>query len=320
MMNKIIILLLSLLTTHYSFCQTETFDIATYTPPSGWTKKIQQDVVTYTTIDNSKGTFCVLAIYTAVASKGDPQKDFASEWSNLVAKLYQTDSNPKTEIQTTADGWKAVVGAARARQDTTNFYVVLTVYSGFGKTSSVLITLNDQTYMTQADAVLDNIKLDKNAAIAKSKIFKPDTRTTNNNGSSLVGVWSNSTSAIGNYVTSSGSFVGSADVNTMEEYEFRSNNAYVYRFFGMSSGKLYYTETNGSYKVNGRNLELTPLTRKGGYSGAIHDEKNWLSKPETFDFYIGPNKWEPGPFLNLHKDGNYYSYPDYPYDYYKRIR
>jgi hypothetical protein len=319
-MKIIMTLILSILTMYQSLCQTDTFDIATYTPPSGWTKKMHQDVVTYTTIDNSKGTFCVLAIYTAVASKGDPQKDFAREWSDLVVKLYQTDASPKTETQTTADGWNAVVGAAKARQDTTNFYVVLAVFSGFGKTNSVLITLNDKSYMAQADAVLDNIRLDKKAVIAKSDIFKPDTRTTNYHGSSLVGVWSNSTAAIGNYVTTSGAFVGSADVNTMEEYEFKSDNTYVYRFFGMSSGKLYYTETNGSFKLNGRNLTLTPLTRKGGYSGAIHDEASWLDKQQIFDCYVGPNKWETGPFLNLHKDGNYYSYQDYPYDYYKRIK
>ncbi|MFI5186844.1 MAG: lipocalin family protein [Chitinophagales bacterium] len=319
-MKKIVLILSIVLLVQFAFGQAETFDIATYTPPQGWTKNITHDHISYTTIDNSKGSFCVLAIYTAVASKGDPQKDFASEWNDLVAKLYQTDAHPKTETQTTTDGWKAVVGAAIARQDTINFYAVLTVYSGFGKTISILITLNDQSYMTNADAVLDNISLDKKAVIAKSKIFKPDTRTNNNNGASLVGVWSNSSAAIGNYVTSSGSFVGSADVNTMEEYEFRSDNVYVYRFFGMSSGKLYYTETNGSYKIKGRTLTLTPLTRKGGYSGAIHDEANWLGKPEIFDCYIGANKWEAGPFLNLHKDGNYYSYPDYPYDYYKRIQ
>lgn len=305
---------------HASFCQTETFDIATYTPPKGWTKNMKQDIVSYTTIDNSKGTFCVLAIYSAVISKGSPQKDFASEWKDLVAKLYQTDAHPKTEMQTTSDGWKAVVGTARARQDTTNFYVVLTVFSGFGKTTSVLISLNDQSYMTQANVVLDNIRLNKKAVIAKSKTIKPNTKTVNNNGPFLIGVWSNSSAAIGNYVTTSGAFVGSADVNTMEEYEFKSDNTYVYKFFGMSSGKLYYTETNGSYSMNGRNLALTPLTRKGGYSGAIHDEANWLGKQQIFDCYIGPNKWEAGPFLNLHKDGNYYSYPDYPYDYYKRIK
>jgi hypothetical protein len=156
--------------------------------------------------------------------------------------------------------------------------------------------------------------------IAKSKTIYPNPLAPNKNDASQTGVWSNSSAAIGNYVTSSGAFVGSADVNTMEEYEFKSNNIYVDRFFGVSSGKLYFTETNGSYKINGRTLTLTPLTRKGGYSGAIHDERNWLGKPETFDSYIGPNKWETGPFLNLHKDGNYYSYTDYPYDYYKKIQ
>lgn len=308
-----------LLIAQSSFCQTETFDIATYAPPIGWIKNIKQDAVTYTTIDNIKGTFCVLAIYTATASKGNPQKDFANEWKNLVIIPFQTDSNPKTETQTTVDGWNAVVGAAAANQDSSNFYVILTVFSGFGKTTSVLITLNDQSYMTEANSLLDHIKLDKKAVIVKSHNRRPNTYPTNNNGTSIIGVWSNHSAAIGNYVTSSGSFVGSADVNTMEEYTFNPDHAYIYKFFGMSSGKLYYTETKGTYKIIGRNLLLTPLTRKGGYSGAIHDETNLLDKPEIFDCYIGPNKWEAGPFLNLHKDGNYYMWSDYPYDYYKKI-
>ncbi len=319
-MKKIMTLLLSMLAMHTSFCQTETFDIATYTPPAGWTKNMKPDAVTYSTVDNSKGTFCVLAIYAATASKGTPEKDFAGEWAALVASEYTTEANPKTETQTSADGWKAVVGAAKATQDKNDFYAILTVYSGFGKSATVLITLNDQSYMTEANVLLDHIKLDKKAKIRKPNNTNEDTNVANSNGTSIVGVWSNQSAAIGNYVTSSGAFVGSADVNSMEEYTFKTGNRYVYKFFGMSSGKLYYTETNGSYTVNGRNLTLTPLTRKGGYSGAIHDELNWLGKPETFDFYIGPNKWEAGPFLNLHKDGNYYSYADYPYDYYKRIQ
>ncbi len=302
-----------------SFCQTETFDIATYIPPHGWTKNLKQDVVTYTTIDNSKGSFCVLAIYSATGSHGTPQKDFENEWKALVATPYKTVDNPRTETQTTGDGWKAVVGAATATQDSKSFYAILTVFSGFGKVVSVLITLNDQSYMGLADTLLDHIKLDKNAVIGESTPANRNNQAINN-GISIIGVWSDHASAIGNYVTASGAFVGSADVNSMEEYSFKSNSVYTYKFFGMSNSRLYYTETNGTYKITGVNLVLTPEKRKGGYNGAIHEEANWLGKPETLQFYIGANKWEAGPFLNLHKDGNYYSYPDYPYNYYKKLK
>ena len=311
--------LLCLLMAHPSFCQTETFDISTYTPPAGWIKNMKPGAVTYSIVDNTKGTFCVLAIYTATASKGTPQKDFASEWATLVATPFITEANPKTGTQTTADGWKAVVGAAMAMQGNNKFSAILTVFSGYGKAASVLITLNDQFYMTEANALLDNIKLDKKAVIIKSNITTQNTQV-ENNSTSIIGVWSDHAAAIGNYVTSSGAFIGSADVNTMEEYTFKTDNTYIYKFFGMSNGKLYYTETNGSYTTSGKNLSLTPLTRKGGYSGDIHDEKSWLDKPGTFYFYIGPNKWEAGPFLNLHKDGNYYANADYPYNYYKKIQ
>ena len=177
-----------------------------------------------------------------------------------------------------------------------------------------MTTLNDKAYLTEVDALLQNIKLDKTASVSN-----PSNQPVKNNAdNSIVGTWSNSTVAIGNYVSPSGAFLGSADVSTMEEYTFKANNTYVVKFFGSMQGKLYYSETSGTYKINGRNLTLTPTKRKGGYTGNIHDEKDMMGKPSTFDFYIGPNKWEPGPFLNLHKDGNYYMWSDYPYDYYKK--
>ena len=213
------------------------------------------------------------------------------------------------------DGWKVIGGASTVELDSLQFYAVLTVYSGFGKKMSVVTTLNDKDYLTEVDALLQNIKLDKTASVSKP-INQP---LKNNAVNSIIGTWSNTAISIANYVNPSGGFVGSADVSTMEEYTFRADNTYVSKLFGSANGKQYYSETTGTFKVDGRNLRLTPIKRRGGYSGNIHDEKDKLDKPSTFDFYIGPNKWEAGPFLNLHKEGNYYMWDDYPYDYFKRI-
>ena len=53
-----------------SMAQTETFDIATYTPPKDFKKESKQGVVIYTHVNTTTGSFCVIAIYASSASAG----------------------------------------------------------------------------------------------------------------------------------------------------------------------------------------------------------------------------------------------------------
>jgi hypothetical protein len=143
------------------FSQTETFDIATYTVPKDWKKDANRGVVAYTNINTATGGFCILAMYACTASLGDAQKDFKLEWKDLVVIPHNAETNPKTDIQTSADGWKAVSAAAPIKIDSIDAYAILTVFSGFGKKFSVLTTLNDQSYINGIDSLLKNIKLNK---------------------------------------------------------------------------------------------------------------------------------------------------------------
>jgi hypothetical protein len=304
---------------------TETFDIATYKPPKDWKKDTRQGVVSYTITNPSTGGFCVIGIYAAKASEGTAEKDFAGEWNDLAVTPFAAEKNPKSEIQTTADGWKAVAAKAPVTFNNAAAYIVLA-------------TLNDQAYIALVDSFLENITLDKNAIIAKStpansNIEQPNT----NSGTSIIGVWSNSDKPIIKDVISQSEFVGSNDTQGFEEYEFKADNTYVSRYFNRSnSGNLYYTETTGTFKIDGRNLTLTPVKRRGGYiggrgqsfaiknendlRGVIKDESHLLGKPVIFDCFIGPTPWKDGPFLNLHKEGNYYINANFPYDYYNRLK
>ncbi len=157
-----------MLTAQSAFSQTETFDIIHYTPPKDYKKDIKQGVVTYTLANTTTGSFCIIAIYASSASAGDEQKDFSNEWNDLVVTPYKADANPKTETQINADGWKAVAAAVPIKLDGNNFYVLLTVFSGFGKKVSVLANLNDQAYATQIDALFENMKLDKSTSITNT--------------------------------------------------------------------------------------------------------------------------------------------------------
>jgi hypothetical protein len=69
--------------------QATRFDIATFTPPAGWTSAQQGDHLTYTLIDQKAGTYCMFVVYGSQATLGEPSADFASEWKALDGQVFQ---------------------------------------------------------------------------------------------------------------------------------------------------------------------------------------------------------------------------------------
>src|SRR4051812_16314178 len=141
------------------FGQNETLDIVTYTPPKGWSKTVKQGAAIYTDANQAKGTFCLLTVYAGAASAGSPAEDFANDWSEFVVKPFKAEAGPKTQTQTTPDGWQVVIGGSNIELDGgLKAAAILTVFSGFGKTASVLVIFNDESYSSQASALIDSIK------------------------------------------------------------------------------------------------------------------------------------------------------------------
>ena len=101
-------------------------------------------------------------------SKGDLQKDFTSEWNELAVKPHKADPAPQTE-KSVEDGWETMTGAAPIKLEGLDCYIMLTVFTGFGKKVSVLASLNDTSYLPQVAAVLENLKLDKKTSVTKPK-------------------------------------------------------------------------------------------------------------------------------------------------------
>ena len=164
-MYKIILyavkLLLLLVVSSNVLSQTEIFDIVTYSPPKGFKKDTKTGVITYTKVNAASGGYCVIAMYASMPGTGDAQKDFAKDWNQLVVIPFNGEVNPKTETQSTPDGWKVIVGASLVKIDGTDVYMILTVFSGFGKSLSIRSSLNEQSFTAEIDALLETMKLDK---------------------------------------------------------------------------------------------------------------------------------------------------------------
>ena len=159
-MKKLINLLILAVIMQQGIGQTETFDIVTYTPPKDWKKDIKQGVVNYSNANTATGGFCIIALYASTPGTGDVEKDFKKGWKELVVTPFKAEANPKTEAQTTTDGWKVITGVAPVKLDGNDLYIILTVASGFGKTMSIRTSLNDPSYSAQVDALFETMKLD----------------------------------------------------------------------------------------------------------------------------------------------------------------
>jgi hypothetical protein len=250
-------------------CQTETLDIIQYTPPKGWTKTPKEGVMVFSDINKSTNRFCILTVYASTVSAGSPQKDFANEWDELIVKPFKAEANPKTETQT-QDGWTSVAGAAQIEMEGSKSYVIMTVFSGYGKTASVYALLNDQSYLPQLDAFMASIKLDKTKAlpnptptIQNNDPFpdrpgyapqKPLSGTLNATitVADLVGTWDHGAGSVQTYIDSyTGDYSQTNTTFYGEQYSIRSDGTFEYKFVGRANNRTVRESDSGNVILSG---------------------------------------------------------------------
>src|SRR5580765_4251917 len=134
--------------------QTETLEGVQYTPPKGWVKTEKPGAVTYTDINKATNAFCILTVYGERPGTGDPKRDFADKWSEWAVKPFGAESSPKTDIEVTPDGWRAVSGGSPIDMQGVKAVAVLTVVSGYGKAAGVLAIINDDSYLAKIQGFL----------------------------------------------------------------------------------------------------------------------------------------------------------------------
>lgn len=198
---KIRILLLLIITmmlsTGIAFAKAETFDIATFQAPAGWKKATGNGVVSYT---KTKGNgYCIIAVYASRPNTGNIDEDFKQEWNDLVVQAFGVSDEPKVNKES-QDGWNVAVGIAQASSEQTGDYrVVLSTFSGYGKVTSILMNYNDDSFRKDIDNFLNNFDLAKGNTTSNNQSISPNKNTAtqsanvkpsgNLKGNSVVGVW-----------------------------------------------------------------------------------------------------------------------------------
>jgi hypothetical protein len=252
------------------FCQTEKLDIVEYTPPKGWTKTPKEGAVTYSYVNQSRTGFGVISVYASTASAGSPAKDFSEAWNELVVRPFKAEANPKTQTQS-SDGWQAIAGGAAFEAEGAKAYAILTVFSGFGRTASVLAVFNDESFGAQLEAFTQSIKLDK-ATVAANPVSMDN---------KLVGSWATSSSGTRGR-DQSGNVLDSGYYK--RQYTFNRDGSYTFkaeRWLGyMKANEYWMTEEQGSYTVAGDVLTVIPkrsiTTVKNREGAVVRTQKNEL--------------------------------------------
>jgi hypothetical protein len=124
--------------------QTQTFDIASFTPPAGWTVAQGDDHIIFTFIDQAAGNYVMLAVYDSTPRSGDGEKDFASEWKNVVVKSFSQTATPRSVSNRTKSGLEFREGSANVSKNGANSYVRLMVFPAEKRMLSVMAVASNQ--------------------------------------------------------------------------------------------------------------------------------------------------------------------------------
>jgi len=258
-----------------SFGQMEKFDIIQHTPPKGWTKTVKEGAIVYSVMNKRTNAFCIMTLYASAASAGSPQIDFANKWDEFVVKPFKAVGNPKTETQSTPEGWQATVGGAQIELDGgIKAATILTNFSGFGKTASVLVIFNDESYLAEVTTLIDNIKLDKTSRTIQNnpgrKIQKdpfPDkpgyqpqkplagALLESITMADLVGTWDQGAASVTTYVdSSSGDYSHTDTTFYSESYTIKPDGTFDHRFQGRTANHTVREADSGTIVLSGGNI------------------------------------------------------------------
>ena len=276
-----------------SYAQAEKLGIVRYTPPTGMNKTVKENVVAFSELDQAKGTFCIITLYGATPSTGNPRSDFAREWNNLVIKtMKKAEAKPKTDEQK-ADGWSVISGGSEVESDIGRAVGFLTVVSGSGSTISILAVFNDPAYVQKVDAFVSAIDLDKPSApatiavqpvVENGKLVVP-LPTRQLTIADLAGEWGEDAQRISTtYVDrSSGAYRGTDNLTFRSKMSFTRTGGYLNDFFAIQNGKKIIDKTTGTFSIDGRVLYIKQRNT------AKYVIRGWLELPDmTILVVCGP--------------------------------
>lgn len=230
----------------------DSFDIASFQSPAGWTKQAKDNGVIFSSSDKQKGTFAMLVLYRSDRSSGDPKSDFDADWSQFVADTFGVKNKPQMEPQKPADGWVITTGGSTFESDDLGTAaVILSTYSGYGRKFSAAAIFNTAEYGPAIEAFASSIVLSKPAANVPAPA--PTTQAEN----SILGTWSKN---LGAHMTYGDPVAAGMAGYSKDQYTFHPDGTYSFlsKTFRMAYDKIILVIENGTFRISGDTMTIKP--------------------------------------------------------------
>lgn len=295
--------------------RTETFDVVTYSPPSGFTKRPEGDKVTYT-FSNPQGGFCILVIYKSANGTGNIETDFDKEWRDLLATPFGISSRPTKQAGPAVSSWQNRTGGANFNLQGNAAAAILSTFSKGGRVFSYIVLLNDPELADLLEGFTASLQIAEPSA--------PGGNQPINTGKSpsLVQTWYTSR-VISNNITHS---------YIKQQYEFLPNGTYNFykKTFDIEWTFMLLARESGRYTISGDVLTIIPtssvtekwskLDRADKWGQLLESTPRKLEKANyrfTMQYFDGIGEWNLvlKPEQATARDGQFSSNSDFPGSY-----
>ncbi len=231
----------------------ETFDIATFQVPKGWSKQSSQNRFQISAADDAAGAFCMITVYRSIPGTSDSKENFNLAWQTVVKGTVNVAA-PQMQPSNNFDDWKSEMGSAAFEKDGVKGAAVLVTISGYGKMLNVLILTNSDVYESTIKTFLESAVLKKpENSQANSDAVREPQPATNQGGLSVTSHYWKQTQ---NRRDAMGSYAGYSS-NT---YHFLANSTYKFSqvTFQNYAPKYYLEDEEGTYKIAGSTITISP--------------------------------------------------------------
>ncbi|NVB77943.1 MAG: hypothetical protein HOV81_06065 [Kofleriaceae bacterium] len=136
-----------------------TYDVVAFATPPGQAHR-NKDSIAFTDA-NGDQLLCMTAVFAGVPSSGDPNRDFAADWSDIVLAGRTADSTPSPQQGTSPHGLVFTAGGSMTTESSgVRVYRALFVFEVGGRRVSVMLVAptEDQLARCQLDDLLRTIR------------------------------------------------------------------------------------------------------------------------------------------------------------------
>jgi hypothetical protein len=151
-------LALAVLLPSLCLAQQETFDVLSFTAPAGWRREVKENVIIFSTVDQTTRAWSQIAVYRSTASKGTVARDVESEWQELVVKPLQAGP-PRVADGPPLGGWKMKSAVGTFSFKGNEGSAMLFTFSSGTRAASVMSTSNGRQFAAETSQFMGTLSL-----------------------------------------------------------------------------------------------------------------------------------------------------------------